>query len=172
MRRVPVYTCGVSFTDVDGRGTVAPVPTTARVPKPRGRPPLAWLTAEQVAGLPAGTAVALDVGDKKALCRGRIDGVAGEVLVLEGDRTVMLAKVVRGRVLSGLYLPGDLVVRVGVHESQWRGGVVRVRGRDVLVESAAGFAWMTEAELEAPDDRSAPPSTRAREDAEIVGASE
>ena len=147
----------------------------AATARKRGRPPLTWISRTQLAQLPSGTAVALDLGDRKALTRGRIDGfVDGEVALTDG-RTVVLAKVMKARVLRGLYDAGDLVVRRGVPESEWRGGVVRSNGFNVLVESADGFAWLDENAIETAEERdqaNARLSTRVREKDDLSEMSE
>jgi hypothetical protein len=125
------------------------------VAKRRGRPPLRWLDAEQIRGLPVGAAIVADRGDHRALVRGRIVGRLGRELILatpDGgeDRVRRLA---RGRVVVGLFDPGDLVVRRGVPEAEWRGGVVRCRGLEVLVESTEGTGWMAEDDLELAGSR-------------------
>jgi hypothetical protein len=131
--------------------------------RPRGRPARTdWLTAGQLARVPIGTAVAIDLGDKKAVIRGRVAGVLGSELVLAGGQTIQLTRVRRARVVNGTYEPGDLVLRPGVPESEWRGGVVRCRGREVYVESTEGFAWMSEDLLEPAESR--PSNARAREE--------
>ena len=119
----------------------------------RGRPPLSWLGPTALKQLPAGTALVVDPGSHRPTLRGRLEGVAGNELVLSGDRTVLLRRGVKGRVVSAVYEPGDLVLRRGVSEHEWRGGVVRCRGVDVLVESIDGFEWVREMDLETPDER-------------------
>lgn len=94
----------------------------------------------------------LDLGRlKQAGIRGRIAGSARGELALADGRIVMLDRVTRGRVVNGTYEAGDLVLRRGVSEAEWRGGVVRCEGTEVYVESTDGFEWVHEDSLEAVD---------------------
>lgn len=117
-----------------------------------GRPPLAWLTPDQLAGLPAGTAVWIDRSNGHGY-KGRILMAVGDQLELADGRLVDLTRITRARVLDGLFESGDLVVRRGVDEADWRGGVVRCDGLMVFVESTGGDGWVPEDELERPEDR-------------------
>lgn len=110
---------------------------------------MSWLDQDKIRHLRVGTAVALDLGDRKGLVRGRIVGIDEEEMLLTGGRLVKLARVKRGRIVVGVYEPGDLVKKPGVPEDEWRGGVVRCRGRDILVESTTGFEWFREEGIEA-----------------------
>lgn len=126
-----------------------------------GRPPRTdWITPGQLSRLPIGTAVLIDAGDHKALVRSRIAGCVGTDLHLTNERVLDLTKVVRARVVNGLYDPGDLVVRRDAPESAWRGGVMSVRGYEVQVETLDGITWVHEDELRRRDF--APSHVRAR----------
>lgn len=139
------------------------------VKRPRGRPPRTdWLTTGQLARVPIGAAVVIDTGTHRSTIRGRVEGVMGSEMHLTGDRVVDLDRVRRGRVVNGLFDPDELVVRRGVPEATWRGGVVRCLGREVEVEffhdpgdgdSVTGFEWVHEDLLEPAD---LVRSTRAR----------
>lgn len=136
--------------------------TKAPAPR-RGRPPLAWLDVQQLRALPIGTAVVLDMGSAHNVT-GRIasfdsDCVEVETVHADDAVNVPLLRVVRARVVSGLYLPGDPVLKRHVPASEWRGGVVRVRGREVCVEQIDGsWVWLDESVIEPPQarDRVAP----------------
>lgn len=131
----------------------------------RGRPPLAWLTPAELASLPAGTVVALErTGRHTARLVGRIvepHPAGGVVLRVPGeDAEVEISPftIKRGRTLPSLYEPGDPVLRRGYSASDWRGGVVRCEGTDVLVEQIGGsFAWFPETDLEPADARDTTP---------------
>lgn len=135
----------------------------------RGRPPLAWLTADQLDDLTPGTAVSVEtLGKHTARLVGRVltrtdthIDLATPSGVVELDRI----RIRRARVVDALYQPGDPVLLRGVHASRWRGGVVRCAGTDVLVEQIDGtFVWHSEDDLEPADAREQKnrPSTRAR----------
>lgn len=54
----------------------------------------------------------------------------------------------RVRTVGGVFADGDLVLRRGVPETSWRGGVVRsLPGRRVVVETLAGFEEVDEQDL-------------------------
>lgn len=112
-----------------------------------------WLDGPQLAGLPTGTSVVIDAGTKKPLVRGRVAHTGLGVLTLDSGIEVRLRPTTRGRVVTGTFESGDLVLRVGVPESDWRGGVVRCSGHEVYVESTTGFAWFNEGELETVEQR-------------------
>lgn len=133
------------------------VATTRTAPR-RGRPPLTWLSVEQIAALPPGTAVCLELVRHSPRILGRLAGrVAGELTVEVGggrEQVLQLTELRRGRVVGGVYEPGDAVLRVDTPSALWRGGVVRSEGRQVLVEQMdSSFAWVDEAQLERPEDR-------------------
>lgn len=124
----------------------------------RGRPPLAWLTAASTAGLPAGTAIAVETtGKHTARTVGRIRQVVGGRIDLDtprGEVTLETSQIRRARIVGELYEPGDPVLRRHVPADEWRGGVVRTEGTDVLVEQIGGaFGWFPEADLEPADVR-------------------
>lgn len=133
----------------------------------RGRPRLTWLSGEQLSGVPMGTAVVLDLGTHKTVTRGRVAGCVEGHLVLADGRRVPVARIKRGRVVNGTYEMGDLVLRRGVPETEWRGGVIRSRGLEVLVESTTGIEWMPEHALELAANRG-PSNARAREERTIA----
>jgi hypothetical protein len=134
----------------------------------RGRPPLAWLTGDELASLPTGTAVSVELrGRHDRRLIGRITAVHDGCLELDttamGEVSVTLVSIKRGRTVAALYEPGDPVLLRHVPASTWRGGVVRVDGSDVLVETIDGsFAWHPEADLEPAEAREAarPPQPR------------
>lgn len=118
----------------------------------RGRPPLRWLTGQQLAALPWGTAVVVDRGLKHSVLRGRIAGLDTELHLAGGEHFPITGRT-RGRVVNGLFDEGDLVLRRGVPAAEWRGGVIRCKGREVYVESTAGVEWLDEDLLERVEDR-------------------
>jgi len=131
--------------------------STAAPPR-RGRPPLVWLTTDELAGLPAGTALVVETyGKHGPRTVGRVVDVVGDTLHLDGPSgslEVPTRRVKRARVVDAIYEPGDPVVLRGVPESRWRGGVVRTNGTDVLVEQIGGdFAWHSESALEPAEAR-------------------
>lgn len=133
----------------------------------RGRPPLAWLTPDQIRALPVGTAVVLDTTGRHQRLLGRITGAPGNRLTvatpLEGEVDLGPLDVKRGRQVDALYEPGDPVLKVGVDAAIWRGGVVRTDGTDVLVEQLDGtFAWHSEADLEPAEARDPKPPVLPR----------
>lgn len=114
------------------------------------------LHAVDLAAVPPGTAVSYETRSHRGRCRGRLASVvAGEVtfLAFGEEHTLPLAHVRNPRVVRGLYEPGDPVVRVGVPEADWRGGVVRCVGRRVQVETLAGFGWLDETDIEPAERR-------------------
>ena len=124
----------------------------------RGRPPLSWLDAAATVALPPGTVITVErTGKHVARLVGRIVAAAGgevELATACGPVTLPAARISRARIVPSLYEPGDPVLRVEVSADDWRGGVVRTDGTDVLVEQIDGtFAWFAEADLEAPEAR-------------------
>lgn len=155
-----------------------------RAASKRGRPPLAWLTPEALRTLPLGTAVAVETrGRRDSRLVGRIATVTDHTLTIAAPAgTVELtdSRVRRGRVLASVYEPGDPVLKRHVPASDWRGGVVRTEGTEVLVEQmetapdgsmAPGFAWVSEALLEPASarDPDLPPLKRGPVPARAVG---
>lgn len=137
----------------------------------RGRPALAWLTATDLAALPTGTAVSVELrGRHSSRLIGRIssdprtDGHLDLDTTSMGEVSVKLQDIKRGRVVPALYEPGDPVLLRHVPATQWRGGVVRTDGSSILVEQIDGsFAWHAESDLEpaeAREARSLPPLPR------------
>jgi hypothetical protein len=132
--------------------------------KRRGRPPLEWISPTGLSVLQPGTAIAIEqTGRKAARTQGRIVQVtrkAVELATTTGTLTVPLLVIRRARIIGSLYEPGDPVLRRGVPEDVWRGGVVRTAGTDVLVEQIDGsFAWHSERDLEPAEAREvAPPA--------------
>lgn len=131
--------------------------STAAPPR-RGRPPLVWLTADELAGLPAGTALTVETyGKHTPRTVGRLVNVVDDTLHLEGPSgslEIPARRVKRARVVDAIFEPGDPVVLRGVSEARWRGGVVRTNGTDVLVEQIGGdFAWHAESSLEPAEAR-------------------
>lgn len=127
--------------------------------KPTGRPPMTWLTPEALRALPVGTAVSVETFAHGPRLVGRIAALTDTHMLLTGatdDPLVGWSKVKRGRVIAAIYGPGDPVLRRGVSAADWRGGVVRTEGSDVLVEQIDGtFAWFPEADLEPAEARDA-----------------
>lgn len=132
----------------------------------RGRPPLAWLDPAAIGALPFGTALVVDQGNHGAHITGRFMAVYDGCLELEtttGEVRINMMKVRRARVVAALYSEGDPVLRRHVPSGEWRGGVVRVRGREVLVETLSGaWEWISEDELEPPSARDAAVPVGAR----------
>jgi hypothetical protein len=123
-----------------------------------GRPSLNWLTHNALLALPVGTAIAVETtGRHERRIVARIVAASEDSLVLDSPRgpiTLHPTRVKRSRVLAGLYEPGDPVVQRGVDVADWRGGVVRTEGTEVLVEQIDGsFAWFGEDRLEPADVR-------------------
>lgn len=126
--------------------------TTAR------QPAHDWLTPEATTRLAAGTAVAVEtVGRHAPRIVGRITAASSDRIELDtprGERTVDTIRIKRARVVPSPYQPGDPVLMRHMPAEQWRGGVVRTDGTDVLVEQLDGtFAWLPEAALEPADAR-------------------
>lgn len=130
--------------------------------KRRGRPPLDWLTPEQLAELPGGTAICLETyGRHSARTIGRITTSTADALHLVAEAPIPWLRVRRGRVIARLFEPGDPVLRRGIPATNWRGGVVETQGTDVLVEQIGGaFAWFPEAELVSADTPQPPSPAR------------
>jgi hypothetical protein len=133
----------------------------------RGRPPLAWLTANETTALPHGTAVSVEThGRHTARTVGRIASTVDNQLGLDtprGEVRMDTAQIKRARIVPALYEPGDPVLLRHVPAAEWRGGVVRTAGTDVLVEQIDGtFAWHAETDLEPADARDPAMPTPAR----------
>lgn len=135
----------------------------------RGRPPLAWLTVDQLARVPQGAAVSVEtIGKHTARLVGRLVGHTDTTLDLStsgGHVELPKRRVRRLRIVDALYQPGDPVLLRGVNATRWRGGVVRTSGTDVLVEQIDGtFVWHSEDSLEPAEGREQKNglSTRAR----------
>lgn len=132
---------------------------TGRTSTPRrGRPPLAWLTLEALRALPLGTAVSVEThGRHNPRTVGRLTRVTEttvEVASTRGPARLDNMRIRRARLLPSVYEPGDPVLRRNIPAGQWRGGVVRTDGTDVLVEQIGGtFAWFHEDKLEPPEVR-------------------
>lgn len=135
----------------------------------RGRPPLAWIDADALRGLPAGIAVTIELRGQHAERRiGRIvDASDHSITIAAGAITteLALAKIRRARILPAVFEPGDPVLRPGIEPDTWRAGVVRTEGTDVLVEriesapdgtAVEGFAWVPESDLEPASARDQP----------------
>lgn len=145
-------------------------------PRTRGRPPLTWLTAAQIAALPAGTAVTLQRRGARHNARvtGRITGTTPTTVELHttrGQVSMITADIQRGRPVAGLYADGDPVLLRHVPASTWRGGVVRTDGTRILVELLDGtFAWYDEVDLEPAEARDpvAPRVPRGRVPARVA----
>lgn len=109
--------------------------------------------------MPVGAALVIDIGGNRPRLRGRVIDHEGNTVVLSlgGDRRAALfaSDIVRARVVPGRLDDGDLVVRFGVPENVWRGGILRHDGQRVYVETLDGLAWMDEDELESADERAA-----------------
>lgn len=130
--------------------------TTTR--RHQGRPALAWLSADATCTLPVGTAVSVETRGRHApRTVGRITAVLATTIELatpRGDVSIPHRAIKRARTVTGLYEPGDPVLRRSVGAGTWRGGVVRTEGTDVLVEQIDGtFAWHPEGDLEPADAR-------------------
>lgn len=132
----------------------------------RGRPPLEWLTPDQLRALPLGTAVSLDTSGRHKRLLGRITSTGTTLTVaspLEGTVELGPLDIKRGRQVDALYEPGDPVLKRGVDARTWRGGVVRTDGTDVLVEQLDGtFAWHPEDDLEPAEARDPKPPVLPR----------
>ncbi len=129
---------------------------------------MAWVEGGQLADLPLGTAVRIERrGRHHTRITGRITGMDEHNIEL--DTTTMegigmtLSSVRRALVVAGLYEPGDPVLLRHVPASAWRGGVVRTRGTEVLVEQLDGdFVWHPETDLEPAEARDAVAPAAAR----------
>lgn len=131
-----------------------------------GRPPLTWLDPDGLRALPRGTPVTVETtGRHDKRVGGRMVGVTTtgvELATTRGPLSLLTRSIKRARILDALYEPGDPVVRVGISDQEWRGGVVRCESYEVLVEQIDGsFAWYPEGDLEPADVRDQrPPALR------------
>lgn len=128
----------------------------------KGRPPLDWLTTSDLARLDPGTPIAVEThGRHNPRTIGRVREVTDRTIELAtatGPVTIPLLQLKRARQVPSLYEPGDPVVMRGTPAHEWRGGVVRTVGTDVLVEQIDGsFAWYGEDRLEPADARNPDP---------------
>lgn len=124
----------------------------------RGRPAHAWLNPEATAALPIGTPISIETHGRHApRTVGRIVSRTDtdvQLTTTRGEVAVPTRTIKRARIVSGLYEPGDPVLKRHVPASIWRGGVVRTDGTEVLVEQIDGdFAWIPEDDLEPADAR-------------------
>lgn len=144
-----------------------------------------WLTPDALRALPTGTAIAVETrGRRNPRLVGRITAVTDHTLTIAaptGDvEELPDTRVRRGRILPSLFEPGDPVLKRHVPASEWRGGVVRTEGTDVIVEQletapdgsvVPGFARIPEADLEpaAARDPDLPPLKRGPVPARAAG---
>lgn len=117
-----------------------------------------WLTPDETTHLAPGTAVAIETtGRHDRRTVGRITSATSTSIALNtprGERTVDTIRIRRARIVPSPYEPGDPVLLRHIPAAQWRGGVVRTEGTDVLVEQLDGtFAWHPERALEPADAR-------------------
>lgn len=135
--------------------------------RPRGRPPLTWLTPGQLEDVVTGSALVVELhGRHTARTIGRLLGQSTAAVTLRtthGQVTLLRIHIKRARPVPGLFEPGDPVLLRDVPQADWRGGVVRTQGTEVLVETLGGdFAWHSEVDLEPPEARDVPAPSLAR----------
>lgn len=136
--------------------------------RPRGRPPLEWLTWEETVSLPVGTAVRLNNGWQNGGWLGRVKLTSPTLIRLRRQTgaiwDVDRQHFARARPVPSLFEPGDPVLRVGRTPQQWRGGVIRTDRRAGLwmveVETLAGTEWVHEDDLVHADILSVPEQSR------------
>lgn len=131
------------------------------------RAPYDWLGSHQLHTLPTGTTISVEThGRRAARTVGRITHTTDTTLQLtttRGEAEMTLTRIKRARIVGSLYEPGDPVLRRHIPATDWRGGVVRTQGTDVLVEQIGGeFAWFPEDELEPADARDPLPAPSRR----------
>lgn len=131
----------------------SPMSTTTTKPRGRGRPPLTWLTEQQLRSVRPGTALTIELqGRHASRTIARVSTITDldlEIRDRDGNlHTIPLVKIKRARPIRGLFEDGDPVTLATTTPDQWRGGVVRTSGTDVLVEQLGGtFAWHPETDL-------------------------
>lgn len=128
-----------------------------------------WLTLEQAADLPLGSALTVDLRNRREHVRGRLDAVLRRVdetpsaiylavPATDPQRVLWAAEVARARVMPSVFEEGDAVLLREVSASDWRGGVVRTEARRVRVETIGGFEWVAEEDLVLADTLARPPA--------------
>lgn len=100
---------------------------------------MTWQTARR---LPHGTALLVDLGHGGKRTVGRLARVTETELVLttqDGEAAIRVDRIARARRLDGVFRRDDLVVKLDVPATYWRGAVVSVEGDVVVCETLDGI---------------------------------